>query len=229
LLQIDSEGDEDGCAANDSVIAEGVTEPIEDLVTQVEGTAEYQSPVPIAEELLNTVESDVTKEKKIQKRPGPYKRAEKKRADEELSILKSLAAAVAEPERGHTPLKQDNSDDEDVTFGRYIVTEMKQIKDLHSKLVLKNTITNAIFNARVHTMTVDGTQPQYVVHGENAATQRTTPPTSFHHLQPPSASSSFYSSFVPDKSQNSLLWANTDNPEELQEYGMSFTRSLEDY
>lgn len=229
MLQIDSEGDEDSCAANDSVIAEGVTEPMEDFVPQVEGTAENQSPVPNAEQLTNNCDFDVRKEKKIQKRPGPYKRAEKKRADEELSILKSLAAAVAEPERGHTPLKQDNSDDEDVIFGRYIVTEMKQIKDLHSKLVLRNTITNAIFNARMHTMRVDGTQPQHVLHGENAATQRTTPPTSFHLLQPPSASSSFYSSFVPDQSQTSLLLANTDNPEELQEYGMSFTRSLEDY
>lgn len=77
-------------------------------------------------------------------RPGPTQRAKKRASDEELAILKSLAATIAAPETSNQV-----QDDEDSTYGRYVASELRQVTDTEVKLILKNTISNAIFNARM--------------------------------------------------------------------------------
>ena len=94
--------------------------------------------------------------------PGPSK---KRRDDEEMAILKSLAASVAAAE----PCRPEHVDnDEDEVFGRYVATEIKLIKDRRAKLIAKNVITNAIFHAR---MQEDREQPEGPLAKQNSDIQ----------------------------------------------------------
>jgi len=77
----------------------------------------------------------------ISSRDGPYQRKRKLVEKEEIGIMKSLAEAVLKPE---TP-----NDDEDDLFGRFIAGEMKCISNPRIKLSLKQTISNAVFNAKM--------------------------------------------------------------------------------
>ena len=88
--------------------------------------------------------------------PGSFKRLQKRRADEEMQILKSLAAAVSAPEPEHEKRQRSDVEDEDVAFGQYIISELKKIINQRTKLILKNTMTNAIFHARLESMASDG-------------------------------------------------------------------------
>jgi len=83
-------------------------------------------------------------------RDGPYQRHRKVVDREELGILKSLADAVMKPEI--VP-----QEDDDETFGRFIAGEVRNISDARIKLVLKQKISNAVFNAKLECM--QSTQP----------------------------------------------------------------------
>jgi hypothetical protein len=62
-----------------------------------------------------------------------------------MKMLKSLIDVVAKPDK-----QEDNfGKDDDAVFGHYMVTEMRKITDPNAKLILKHTISNALFNARM--------------------------------------------------------------------------------
>jgi hypothetical protein len=88
------------------------------------------------------------------KHAGPLNRAQKRQNEKELAILKSLAAAVASAPYDELGVTKKVCDDEDAdgAFGRYVVTELKSMSDGRAKLILKNEITNAIFNAKIKSM-----------------------------------------------------------------------------
>uniref|UniRef100_UPI00358EA988 uncharacterized protein isoform X2 n=1 Tax=Myxine glutinosa TaxID=7769 RepID=UPI00358EA988 len=75
------------------------------------------------------------------------KRRKEEREQEELAIMRSVAKALQEPET--KPMEEDDDDDDDAVFAKYIMREMRQIKDPKSKAVLKNTIHNVIFQAQI--------------------------------------------------------------------------------
>lgn len=58
--------------------------------------------------------------------------------EEEISLVKSLQKALEEPD-----------DDEDSAFAKYLVCEMKKIKDEQTKLILRREIQNLVFEARI--------------------------------------------------------------------------------
>jgi hypothetical protein len=63
--------------------------------------------------------------------------------------MKTLTAAVTSPE--NKSLASDGcNEDEDGAFGRYVGSELKGISDQKTKLILKHTISNAIFNAKMN-------------------------------------------------------------------------------
>ena len=128
-----------------------------------------------------------------------------------MNILKSLAAAVATPEPVLNPTKQDNSDDEDVIFGRYIVTEMKKITDVRAKLCLRNTITNAIFNTRLDTIRMDRTPTQQSGQQLYTAGQATQVTSSWQQFQPNCQNAAQFSSWQPNYSKERVNFGNEDN------------------
>jgi hypothetical protein len=83
--------------------------------------------------------------------PGPNKRLKTKQNDEELAILKTLAEAVATPDDKGKIINEKTEDDDDA-FARFIATEMRSISDIKAKLILKNVITNAIFNTKMNSI-----------------------------------------------------------------------------
>jgi hypothetical protein len=104
---------------------------------------------------------------------GPLKRLKAKQNDDELAILKTLAQAVATPEeKAITTIEK--TEDEDDAFGRFIVTEMRSICDFREKLILKNIITNAIFNTKMKTLQSPST-PQPVLSGTSHTISSCTP------------------------------------------------------
>ena len=76
---------------------------------------------------------------------GTSRRLKTEKVTAEMKMLKSLVDVVTQPE---TNVESSNSD-EDVIFGQFIVSEMKKITDAKAKLLLKQTITNAVFQARI--------------------------------------------------------------------------------
>jgi hypothetical protein len=91
-----------------------------------------------------------------------------------LAVLKSLAAAVAAPDNEQHASKEAE-EDEDVAFGKYIVTELRSMSDKRSKLIVKNAITNAIFNAKISSMQEPLLLSQ--MSSTNARRQQSQPPS----------------------------------------------------
>jgi hypothetical protein len=156
-LQIDSQ-DEDSSSTHDTSImstdkdAEGFEQvSVEETGSAADPCVQQPECAVIADALPTT--SKPHKEKKIEnlsKKPlGPYRRFQRKQNEEELAIMKTLAAAVAAPDSMNSASSlQDEG--EDAAFGRYVATEFKDISDKKTKLILKQTITTAIFNAKMN-------------------------------------------------------------------------------
>jgi hypothetical protein len=76
---------------------------------------------------------------------GPSGRSKKDKTAIEMKMLQSLVDVVMQPEKDVGICNGD----EDAIFGQFVVSEMRKITDCNAKLFLKQTITNALFQARI--------------------------------------------------------------------------------
>jgi hypothetical protein len=239
---LEDDNDDDATQVDDSILSLTPDETNNGLAGDTDNISNNQATASVNLSVSNENESlddgvtEARVEKNTSKRsksnPGPYKRIEKKRADEELNILKSLAAAVATPEPMPNLPKQDNSDDEDVIFGRYIVTEMKKITDVRAKLCLKNTITNAIFSTRLDAIRMDRTPIQQVQQPNQhtyTAGQGTQCTSSLHQLQASSQNASQFSSWQPNYSHDRVNFGNEDNVTDINHSSTSYMQLMGEF
>ena len=68
------------------------------------------------------------------------KRKKNSAKEEELDLLKKMVKMVE---------SEEESDDDETLFGNYIASELRHINDERTKLIVKNTITNTILQARI--------------------------------------------------------------------------------
>ena len=78
-------------------------------------------------------------------KPGPARRQKKEKISTEMRMLQSLVDVVKQPDNS----TETFSSDEDGIFGQFVVSEMRKITHGNTKLLLKQTITNALFQARL--------------------------------------------------------------------------------
>jgi hypothetical protein len=78
-------------------------------------------------------------------KPAALGRSKKERMTVEMKVLHSLVDTVKQPQK----VVENVQNNEDAIFGQFIVSEMRKITDANCKLLLKQTITNALFQARI--------------------------------------------------------------------------------
>lgn len=79
------------------------------------------------------------------KKYGKLGHSKKEKMNMEMKMLQSLVDVVKQPEK----VVDSFNDNEDAIFGHFIVSEMRKITDSNAKLLLKQTITIALFQARI--------------------------------------------------------------------------------